>query len=182
MRPQIGHSGPKGRIKNGHHGGRHTVEKGPIMAPMDYSGVAGRIEEIRSRIAAAAARSGRPASAVELLAVTKFHPIEAAEAAWDAGIAAFGESRVQEAESKFPSFLAERPGARLDMIGHLQSNKARRALSLFQRVQSADSSRLLEELDGRARDSGHRLEVLLELRTGEESKEGFESVEELYRA
>lgn len=149
---------------------------------MDYPFVKERADEIRSRVAEAARRSGRRSEEIELLAVTKFHPIEAAVAAWDAGLRSFGESRVQEAESKFPRFLAEHPDARLDMIGHLQSNKAKKAAAIFSRVQSADSAELLLDLDARSRALGRRLEVLLELHTGEDSKQGFRDAEELYRA
>jgi PLP dependent protein len=149
---------------------------------MDYSFVKGRVEAVRALISAAAARSGREAGKVELLAVTKFHPVEAVMAAWDAGLRSFGESRVQEAEGKYPGFLAAHPGARLDMIGHLQSNKAKKAVAIFSRFESVDSGRLLLELDERARAAGLRREVLLELHTGEESKEGFRDADELYRA
>jgi pyridoxal phosphate enzyme (YggS family) len=149
---------------------------------MDYSFVAGRAEEIRARISSAAERSNRKSGEIELLAVAKFHPVEAVAAAWAAGLRSFGESRVQEAESKFPDFLAAHPEARLDMIGHLQSNKAKKAVALFARIQSVDSAALLLELDDRAEAAGLRREVLLELHTGEESKEGFRDVEELYRA
>jgi pyridoxal phosphate enzyme (YggS family) len=149
---------------------------------MDYSFVKGRAADIEARISAAAARSGRGGDEIELLAVTKFHPIDAVRAAWDAGLRAFGESRVQEAEGKFAGFLAEHPSARLDMIGHLQSNKAKKAVALFSRIQSVDSSGLLLELNERARAAELRREVLLELHTGEESKEGFRDAEELYRA
>jgi PLP dependent protein len=152
------------------------------MAAMDYSFVGARVEDIRGRIAAAATRSGRDISNIELLAVSKFHPLEAVAAAWDSGLRSFGESRVQEAEGKFPDFRSSHPGLRLDMIGHLQSNKAKKAIELFDRIESVDSAELLLELDERAaRLSLHR-EALLELHTGEESKEGFLSADELYRA
>jgi len=149
---------------------------------MDYSFVKERAAELRERVTAAAKRGGRSPGEVELLAVTKFHPLEAVEAAWRTGIASFGESRVQEAEGKFPAFLALHPEARLDMIGHLQSNKAKKAVELFSRVQSVDSEELLLELDKRARAVGRSLEVLLELHTGEASKEGFPDADSLYRA
>jgi PLP dependent protein len=149
---------------------------------MDYSFVKGRVEDVRARISAAAARSGREPEQVELLAVTKFHPIEAVQAAWDAGLRSFGESRLQEAEGKYPGFLAAHPSARLDMIGHLQSNKAKKAVALFSRLESVDSDMLLLELDSRARAAGLHREALLELHTGEESKEGFRDAEDLYRA
>ncbi len=156
-----------------------------------YDQVAPRLASVLERVGAAAARSGREASAVELMAVTKFHPIEAVLAAWEAGCRLFGESRVQEAEAKYAPFLASHPGARLEMIGQLQSNKARKVPGLFTRVQSVDSSRLLAELNSRhalacgAPDGGRllaRLEVLLELHTGEESKAGFRDLEALIAA
>jgi PLP dependent protein len=149
---------------------------------MDYSFVGERVELARSRIYEAAVLAGRDPADVELLAVTKFHPIEAVEAAWGAGIRSFGESRLQEAQAKFPSFLEAHPEARLDMIGHLQANKAKKSVDFFSRIQSVDSSELLLSLDSRARSAGRRIEILLELHTGEESKEGFSDADGLYRA
>jgi pyridoxal phosphate enzyme (YggS family) len=149
---------------------------------MDYAFVADRVASVRERIEAAARRSGRDPGTVELLAVTKLHPIEAVAAAWDAGLRAFGESRVQEAEAKYGDFLAGRPSARLDMIGGLQTNKVKKAVLLFSRIQSADSLDLVLAIDSRARAAERRVEVLLELHTGEESKAGFRGLDELYRA
>jgi PLP dependent protein len=152
------------------------------MPAMDYSFVADRVASVRERIASAARRSGRDSGAVELLAVTKLHPAEAVRAAWGAGVRAFGESRVQEARSKYEPLLPELDGARLDMIGRLQSNKVKKAVGFFSRIQSVDSLDLLLEVDARARDAGAGIEVLLELHTGEESKAGFRGTDELYRA
>ena len=148
----------------------------------DYSFVRGAVLSVRERIARAAGRALRDPAGVELLAVTKFHPVEALDAAWEAGILAFGESRVQEAEGKYPAFLTAHPGARLDMIGHIQSNKAAKAVALFARLQSVDSAELLLELDRRARVADVRRDILLELHTGEESKDGFRGEDELCRA
>jgi pyridoxal phosphate enzyme (YggS family) len=147
----------------------------------EYDFVAGRVDEVRARIAAACARSGRKVDEVELLAVTKFHPLEAVLAARKAGLLRFGESRVQEAEAKYASLVATSPDLRLDMIGHLQSNKAGKALALFGRIQSVDSVELLRVLGARSQAAGRRLEILLELHTGEESKEGFENLDALLR-
>jgi PLP dependent protein len=152
------------------------------MPAMDYGFVAERVASVRERIASAARRSGRDPGAVELLAVTKLHPAEAVRAAWGAGVRAFGESRVQEAQSKYGTLLPELEGARLDMIGRLQTNKVKKAVGLFSRIQSIDSLDLLLEADGRARAAGAGIEVLLELHTGEESKAGFRGKDELYRA
>lgn len=145
----------------------------------DYAFVRDRVARVREDMARAAERAGRDPAAVTLMGVTKFHPVEAVEAAWNAGIRVFGESRVQEAEEKFVPFLAAHPGSRLELIGHLQSNKARRAASLFSCVQSVDSVALVTELAKRARAQGQRLDVLLELHTGEESKAGFPDLESL---
>lgn len=150
------------------------------MGEYDFIGEnALRIQESMER---AASRSGRKPSEISLMAVTKFHPLEAVEAAYGAGLRLFGESRVQEAEGKFEAFLPDHPDARLELIGSLQSNKAKRAALLFSRIQSVDSEALLLELDRRARAAGRRLEILLELHTGEESKAGFPDRESLFRA
>src|SRR4051812_4144809 len=99
--------------------------------------VAQRLDVVREKIAAAAARAGRDADAVELVAVTKTHPPEAVQEALDAGHALFGESRVQEARAKIP-ILPSR--ARWHFIGHLQKNKIRHALALgFELLHSVDS-------------------------------------------
>jgi len=152
------------------------------MPAMDYSFVAANIEAAREKIEAACRRSGRDPASVELLAVTKNHPLEAVLAAYGAGIRVFGESRVQEALAKFDSFFEGRSSCRLDLIGSLQSNKVKKAVGLFSRIQSVDSLELLLGIESRARSAGGRVEVLLELHTGEESKAGFRSVDELCRA
>ncbi len=147
-----------------------------------YEGVGAAFAEVMGRTALAARRSGRESGSVAVLAVAKFHPVDAVEAAYRAGARLFGESRVQEAESKYPPFLAAHPDASVELIGHLQSNKAKKAAALFSRVQSVDSLGILAELDRRALEAGRRLELLLELHTGEESKSGFASLDELWRA
>ncbi len=148
----------------------------------EYSGVAEAIERILEGIAIAATRAGRDPKDITLMAVTKFHPLAAARAAWAAGVRVFGESRVQEAEAKFAGTEAEFPGLRLDLIGNLQSNKAKKAVSLFTTIQSVDSLGLLEELNRRARAGGQTPDILFELHTGEESKAGFPSLDALIEA
>ena len=131
-------------------------------------------------------RSGRKREDITLMAVTKFMPLEAVMEAWDAGIRCFGESRVQEAVSKLSGFRTERPGAELHLIGALQRNKAKTAAAFFDCIQSVDRESLAEELakhaSDRVRGGGGTLPVLLELRTGEDSKSGFESPEALCSA
>jgi pyridoxal phosphate enzyme (YggS family) len=147
-----------------------------------YEGIGASYAEVLGRIREAARRAGRDPGDVSLLSVAKFHPIEAVDAAYRAGARLFGESRVQEAESKYPAYLAAHPDASVEMIGHLQSNKAKRAVALFSRVQSVDSLDILAELDRRALEADRRMELLLELHTGEDSKSGFGSLDELWAA
>ena len=85
---------------------------------------------------AVCAACGRDPAGVALMAVTKFNPAEAVGAAYAAGVRLFGENRVQEAQGKFPSGSAGYPGARLELIGHLQGNKAKPAAELFDVVRS----------------------------------------------
>src|SRR4051794_9243561 len=109
--------------------------------------LAENIARIRERIAGACARAGREVSTVTLLAVTKTQPPEVVTEAARHGLSLFGENKVQEAKSKIP-LCPGRVG--WHMIGHLQSNKARDAVSLFSMIQSVDSLRLAEELNQRA--------------------------------
>ncbi|HSV55560.1 MAG TPA: alanine racemase, partial [Magnetospirillaceae bacterium] len=116
----------------------------------EFDSVGARLSNARERIGRAARRAGRDPAEVEILAVTKFHPVQAAEAAYGAGIRIFGENRVQEALEKYPAFLEGRPGAEVHMLGHLQGNKVRKAAGLFRCVQSVDSMELMRDLDRRA--------------------------------
>ncbi len=146
--------------------------------------LAARLAVLRERIAAAATRSGRPDAVVTLMAVTKNVPAERIRAAYALGLRDFGENRIQDAERKRPA-VESLGGAHWELIGHLQTNKVKEALALFERVQSADSLRLLERLEARAAAMGRELPILLEVNAGEEaSKLGFapESVLDAARA
>lgn len=128
------------------------------------------IQAVRQRIEAACARAGREPNSVTLVAVTKGQPPEAVCAAAGLGLSLFGENKVQEAKAKIPLC----PGKlRWHMLGHLQTNKCRDAVDLFEMVQSVDSLRLAEELNKRAEQAARRLPVLLEVNAvGEASKFG----------
>ncbi|GHV81873.1 YggS family pyridoxal phosphate enzyme [Spirochaetia bacterium] len=143
--------------------------------------IAGGVAAIQERIGAACARCGRKIDEVRLMGVSKFHSRDAAEAAWDAGIRLFGESRVQEAAEKFEGFREEKPGTELHLIGALQRNKAKAAVSLFDCVESADRDELIAELGRLAASRNTPLGVLLELNAGEESKSGYASEDDLFR-
>ena len=123
------------------------------------------IDRVEERIAAACRRSGRRREDVKLVAVSKTHPPESIRAAYAAGIRDFGENRVQEAKSKMPE-LADL-NATWHLIGHLQANKAKLAVGLFQWVHSVDSRHLAQKLALAA--TGARLPVLIEVNLGEES-------------
>ena len=140
------------------------------MAPQDTA-IAENLERIRERIARAAERAGRAAESVTLVAVSKTFPAQAIRAAYEVGLRDFGENRVQEWESKRAE-LADL-NATWHLIGHLQSNKARRATNLFHRVDSVDSIALAQKLDVAAAEEGKRLQVLIEVHLGgEETKSG----------
>ena len=133
--------------------------------------LASRLDGIRTRMASACARSGRNASSVRLLPVSKTHPPEAVEAAMRAGLDTFGESRVQEARQKIPLCPG---GAHWHFIGHLQTNKVRDAVQWFEMVHAVDSLRLLESLDRFCVEEGRRMPVCLEVNVaGESSKFGL---------
>ena len=151
-------------------------------SPAYNAAVAAAITAVRERMAAACGRSGRSVDAVELLAVTKLNPAEAVLAAYAAGIRSFGENRVQEAEAKFGPLASAIPGATVHLLGHLQGNKAKKAATLFDCVQSVDSAAIVVELSRRAGEAGRTIDLLFELHTGEESKSGFATLDDLYRA
>ena len=140
------------------------------MAPQ-HTLIASNLAEIRERIARSAARTGRTAEGITLVAVSKTFPHEAIRSAYELGLRHFGENRVQEWESK-QAAVADLDAA-WHLIGHLQSNKARRAANLFNRVDSVDSVALAQKLDAAAAAEAKRLKVLIEVHLGgEETKSG----------
>lgn len=128
-----------------------------------YEAFKSRADAIRNRMAEACALASRDPASVELLAVTKTHPAEAAGYAARYGLRAVGENRVQEAVEKQPLCTAR---IQWELIGHLQSNKARLAAAHFDRVQSVDSEKLLNHLDSAAAALGKTLPVLLQINAG----------------
>jgi pyridoxal phosphate enzyme (YggS family) len=133
--------------------------------------IAENLNAIRRRIAAACARTGRAAEKVMLLAVSKTHPPETIRAAVECGQIYFGENKIQEARAKIPQC----PGkARWQFIGHLQSNKVRDAVELFEMIQGVDSLAIAREISRRAEQTGKTMPVLLEVNVaGEASKFGY---------
>jgi pyridoxal phosphate enzyme (YggS family) len=122
---------------------------------------------VQERIAAAARRSGRRPDDIALMAVTKTFPPEIIREACAAGLRLFGENRVQEFADKADALRDL--GAEWHMIGHLQSNKAAKAAELFAAVDSVDSLRLAEKLNGAAQNAGKLLPILVEINVGGEA-------------
>jgi hypothetical protein len=130
------------------------------------------IARVRERMAAAARRAGRNPEEITLMGVSKTFPVERIREAHAAGLRVFGENRVQEFADKAGS-LHDLSDAEWHLIGHLQSNKAARAAELFGAVDSVDSVRLAEKLNGAAEKAGKTLPILIEINVGgEDAKSG----------
>lgn len=135
--------------------------------------IAENLATIRQQVADACRRAGRAESEVALMAVTKTHPAEAVQEAYNAGLRLFGENRVQEWQRKSVS-LTHLAGAEFHLIGPLQSNKTARAAELFQAIDAVDSLKIATRLDSAARALGKRLPILIEVKLSlEESKHGI---------
>ena len=134
--------------------------------------IADNIRFVKKRIADAANRAGRDAADIKLVAVSKTHPAEVVGEAIDAGLSVFGENKVQEAEGKILEI--GRGGSEWHLIGHLQSNKARKAVQLFDVIQSVDSIELGLRLERICEEEGRdSLSVLVQVDlAGEETKSG----------
>ena len=128
---------------------------------------------VKNEIAQAAQVSGRKVTDIELIAVTKTHPTEIVREAVDVGQLVFGESKVQEARAKIPLLPSN---IRWHLIGHLQKNKIRHALPLFEMIHSVDSLELAQAIDRIAHEDGLHPRILLEVNVaGEGSKFGFKA-------
>lgn len=143
------------------------IEEPPIRAEL----VRERVAALTTRLRTAAEAAGRDPDGFRIVAVTKGFGTPVVRAAVDAGLTTLGENRVQEAEPKVEAV----PDADWHLVGHLQSNKARRALALFGTIHSVDSLELLERLDRLAHDDSRLPALLLQLNlSGEERKAGFD--------
>lgn len=134
-------------------------------------GLQDRWDTVRERMVLAAQRAGRRPEEITLLAVTKVFPVEVLLEAYSLGMREFGENYVQEFERKFP-FVGGCEGARFHLIGHLQSNKAKKASEMFDVIQTVDSAKLAGRLEG-------PLEVMLEVKLSEEESKHGAAPEEL---
>lgn len=133
--------------------------------------IAANIDEIKKRIALAATRAGRDPGEIKLMAVTKTVAAGRVKEAIDAGITLFGENYVQEAKDKIATL---EKNVQWHMIGHLQTNKSKYVVHLFNCVQSVDRLELAQELDKRAELAGYKIDALIEVNvSGEQTKSGI---------
>jgi pyridoxal phosphate enzyme (YggS family) len=133
-----------------------------------------RLDEVRARIAQAAQRARRDPSGILLLAVTKVFPAAVILEGYELGLRDFGENYVQEFEGKVPE-LSSLADARFHLIGHLQSNKSKKAAEIFHTIQTVDSPKLARRLN----DAGRALDVMLEVKLSEEEAKNGATPEEL---
>ena len=137
-----------------------------------------RLKSIEAQIAASALEAGRVVSDITLIVVSKTFPAEAIVPVLEAGHREFGENRVQEAAAKWPALRDRFPGARLHLIGALQSNKAREAIELFDVIHTLDRDSLAVALQREIARSGKRPELFVQVNTGlEPQKSGIAPAE-----
>lgn len=153
-----------------------------------------RIESVQEKLEIACQKANRRREDVTLLAVSKFHSAQEIEQAYECGLRFFGENRVQEACEKFPSLLENHPDMHLHLIGSLQRNKVKQIIPYATCIQSVDRIELLQEIQKRVEANSlliengtsslqiptSPLEILFEIHTGEESKSGYQTKEELF--
>lgn len=121
------------------------------------------VKTLKERVERAAAACGRNSEEIKILPVTKFHPLDAAKMAFEAGFSAVGENRVQEAAGKIATADFK---INWELIGHLQTNKASKATELFDRIQSVDSIKMLQKIDAKASELGKTMRILLQINAG----------------
>ncbi len=146
-------------------GGPEPRRAGPIMSALN-----GNIRAVRERIEKACAKAGRRPEEISLVAVSKTVPAERLREAVDAGLTLFGENRLQEAAPKIEALRdAASAGVTWHMVGHLQRNKVKKAVAVFDMIQSVDSYELAVEIDRRSREIGRTMDVLVEVNTSAEA-------------
>lgn len=140
----------------------------------DLAGRGPALRAVEDRIAEAARRAGRTRADITLIAVTKVFPASVIREGYALGLRDFGENYVQEFEEKWP-LVADLSGARFHLIGHLQSNKARKSAELFHAIQTVDSAKIARRLD----EAGKQLEVMIEVKLSPEQAKSGASPDEL---
>ena len=142
------------------------------------------IDVIKNKISQAEKKGGRTPGSVKLMAVSKFHTLEEVQEAINCGQLLFGENRVQEAEKKFSTLYEQNPDKNIELhiIGQLQTNKVKCAVKIASCIESVDRYSVLEEIEKQCTKIDKIINILFEIHTGEESKSGFTSEEELVKA
>lgn len=140
------------------------------------------LKEILQKIESAEQKYNRTKGTVKLLAVSKFHPVDAVEKAISAGHLLFGENRVQEAVAKFSDINSFNKDVELHIIGQLQTNKVKKAVSVASCIESVDRIDLLKEIQKQCEKINKKIKILFEVNTAEDSKSGFKNYEDLYKA
>lgn len=140
------------------------------------------LKEILQKIESAEQKYNRTKGTVKLLAVSKFHPVDAVEKAISAGHLLFGENRVQEAVAKFTDINSFNKDVELHIIGQLQTNKVKKAVTVASCIESVDRIDLLKEIQKQCEKINKKIKILFEINTAEDSKSGFKNYEDLYEA
>ena len=138
-----------------------------------------RIEDILEKISLACDKSARNKNDVQLMAVSMFHPVEEILQAYDCGLKLYGENRVQEACSKFSEILQIKPDVDLHLIGSLQRNKVKNIVPICSCIQSLDRIELAQEIQKQCEKIGKKINVLFEIHTGEDSKSGYQNIDDV---
>jgi len=128
------------------------------------------LPDITARIEAAARKAGRDPAGITLIAVSKVQPPERVAAVLEEGHRIFGENRVQEAQGRWPDFIARFEGVKLHLIGPLQSNKTRPAVEMFDAIHTVDRSKLARRLADHAQERGQSPEIFVQVNTGDEGQ------------
>lgn len=140
------------------------------------------LSNIKAKINECEKKANRPENSVKLVAVSKFHPAQSVIEAMKEGQNLFGENRVQEAKAKFEEIRAENLNPELHIIGSLQRNKVKDAVKIASCIESVDRIELMEEIEKQCSKIDKKIEILFEVHTGEDSKSGFLSTEEVQSA
>lgn len=142
---------------------------------IDYHEFEENLRRVRDEIEEAVSEAGRPSSSVQLLPVTKNHPVDAAHFAYRSGLISVGENRVQEALSKMDDADEK---IRWELIGPLQSNKAKKVAERFFRIQSVDREKIVGSLQRNAAEAGRDIRIMLQINAGDDPKKSGASLED----
>ena len=146
-----------------------TIPSLPSTDPFEPGvSISKNLDHVRARVRDVAVQAGRAPDTVTLIAISKTHRAEVIEKALAAGQQQFGENRIQEAGDKWPQFLIAAPGVELHLVGHLQTNKVKEVVGLFDVIQTLDRPKLAHALAKERTRQDRRVECFIQVNTGEE--------------